>query len=1195
MPEKVKVALFTRTLANHTYHDPTYDIETDYMLGLAEKLGVEMEFEVYPSVEQVHNAVITRQADLAIGFSTTTNKNFIYTSRVYNSSIAIWYRNKNLVHMAPKSMKWACVKGSIYCKKLHERGLPNVIETLNFNDAIKIVDDGKADTLLDSYVSLLAYVNSGHRTVGRLEIPEWFGAESIRLGALPSNRILIDSINHALADYDQNDSLVSHNIYHTIDRASTKFRINGKKSIRYTVWEDSYPLFYRDTSGELVGYIPDILKLVESRTSVRFHYVPISDGYTPLEMLENGDIDFLPSVAVDAHDLNWTNVSKPVTSIKYFSVRYKNKVPKDNAPEGVLFAQSPAYQAIKNKVFGDNAVTYTNVKALIRDLKIGELSRAYVREDIIDYLITNDDESRLIINRSGYKQIDVSLTVRSGDSELSDLVYGVATTINSKELRRVQNDYSPFNIIYGYDKSLVILGMSILAGIIVLLVFIGALWYKNFKLKASITKKAAQQTQDDLKILQNIINGLPNQIFIHDIKHQLLLSNCIWVKKGRCKGCSLAQRNSINTKVVENGEELSRVIQSGETIRREVEVQTCSAGLHTVNYYRTKIHGPSGLKEFVLTVVDDISEQKEQELALRSANDTAQKAVQSRERFLASMSHELRTPIAGMAGLLEMLKIRTDDEDTLLMIDNIITSTRHLHLLVNDILDFSKLEAQQLELDLRDCNLLREAGELLRVHCASANKKNLAFEVNWVPSDIKVVRIDPLRFSQIINNLLSNAIKFTDTGKVTVDIEVDEHQINVAVTDTGEGMSQEVIKTVFNPFFQADSTIARRFGGTGLGLSIVHNLIQVMGGTIHIDSEVGKGSSISFSIPYELVRTYHDSQKVVCAKYHGCDPVIAEWVDKWTSNKETLCKGQEIDIFDEEQFEQSMCRQNCIVIKKHLNAFRSRNGCCVYINSTPLFADLLFDAVVGTEKHAVADEEEISVPLKGKVLVAEDNPINQLVFKQQFNEIGVDVDIVDNGLIAFELLQAKPKAYDLLITDCHMPVMDGYELVNRIRQTPELTNLVLIGCTAEDSRVANEKAQNAGFDTILYKPYGIKSLYQLLSKYLLSPLTGDDFWLNKYDASDAAILSQVYVDTMQSDLVLLEKARDDRKSLREIAHRIKGGAGTIGETNIQQRALELEQCMQNREGNLAELFDVLVADITTSIEQTKAWINEQQA
>ncbi len=1196
MPDKVKVALLSRTLNNHTYHDPTHNIETDYVSGLAEKLGIETEFLVYPNVDAVHKALKSHEVDIAVGLSDLGSSDYIFSTPLYKSSIAIWYRNKNLVHMSPDSMKWACVKGSLYCQKLYERGLPNIIEAANFSDAIQHVNDGKADTVLDSYVSLLAYVNSGQRTIGRLEIPDWFGAEDIRIGATADSRLLIHNINLALDEFKLTQSLTSHHAYHKIDRSSITFRNTGSKTVRYTVWEDSYPLFYRDTTGELVGYIPDILKLVESRTSVHFDYVAIPDGYTPLEMLENGSIDFLPSIKLDAHELGWTEVSKPIVSNKYFSVRYKNQISSKNATEGVLFSEKPAYQSVKNKIFGNKVITYTNVKALIHDLKMGELSRAYVREDILNYLITNDDDSRLIVNRSRYKKIDVSLTVRKGDKELSDLIYGVATTINDSELRRIQSDYSPFNVVYGYDKSMVIIGLSILAGIIVLLIFIGALSYKNVKLKASITKKSAQQTQDDLKLLQSIINGLPNQIFIHDVNHKLLLSNCTGVASGRCKHCNLVQSGVDKIKVVENSEELSRVIDSGETIKREVKVETCSAGLETVEYYRTKIQGPTGLKEFVLTVVNDISEQKEQELALRAANDTAQQAVQSRERFLASMSHELRTPIAGMAGLLEMLKIRTDDEDTLMMIDNIITSTRHLHLLVNDILDFSKLEAQQLDLDLRECHLLREAGELLRVHCASAQKKDLDFEVNWTPTEVKVVRIDPLRFSQIINNLLSNAIKFTDEGKIIVDVKVDEQQIHVAVTDTGEGMSQEVIKTVFNPFFQADSTIARRYGGTGLGLSIVHNLIQVMGGSIHIDSEVGEGSTISFSIPYELVRTYNESQKIVYAKYHGADPVIAQWIEKWTSNNcGAYPVDKQIDVFDEEQFDQSLCGKNCIVIRKKLDSFRNSKGRCVDINSTPLFADLLFDAVVGSEKNSVTDEEEVLVPLNGKVLVAEDNPINQLVFKQQLNELGVDVDIVDNGLVALELLQANTTNYDLLITDCHMPVMDGYELVNRIRQLPELSHLTLIGCTAEDSRVANEKAQNSGFDAVLYKPYGIKNLYKLLVQFLVSAESTNAFWLENYDHSDATILSHVYVDTMQSDLTLLKQAKEDKKQLRDVVHRIKGGAGTIGETNIHKRALELEQCMQNREGNLAELFDVLVVDITASIEQTKAWINEQQA
>ena len=131
---------------------------------------------------------------------------------------------------------------------------------------------------------------------------------------------------------------------------------------------------------------------------------------------------------------------------------------------------------------------------------------------------------------------------------------------------------------------------------------------------------------------------------------------------------------------------------------------------------------------------------------------------------------------------------------------------------------------------------------------------------------------------------------------------------------------------------------------------------------------------------------------------------------------------------------------------------------------------------------------------------------------------------------------------------------------------------------------------------MLYKPYGINLLYKLLSQFLSEPQQiNPDFWIHKFDHQDATILSQVYVDTMQSDLALLKSSKDNKNRLKEIAHRIKGGAGTIGETTVHQRALKLENCMQTREGNLAELFDGLVAEIVTSIEQTQAWINENQA
>ena len=239
MPSDIKVALLSRTLDNSAYHDPTYDIETDYVDSLAKSLDVNVEYIIYPTVAALHQAIDNKQADLAVGLSDTSDSNFIYSQTLYQSSIAIWYRNKNLMHVSPNSMKWACVKGSIYCKKLALRGLPNIYEADSFSDAVNQVNTGRADAVLDSYVSLLACVNSSTQTIGRIEIPDWFDTESIRISGHKNSQLLLQNINLVLSQDAKLSGIHSDNIYHQIDVARNAVSNEGNPTIRYTVWDDS--------------------------------------------------------------------------------------------------------------------------------------------------------------------------------------------------------------------------------------------------------------------------------------------------------------------------------------------------------------------------------------------------------------------------------------------------------------------------------------------------------------------------------------------------------------------------------------------------------------------------------------------------------------------------------------------------------------------------------------------------------------------------------------------------------------------------------------------------------------------------------------------------------------------------------------------------------------------------------------------
>lgn len=974
---------------------------------------------------------------------------------------------------------------------------------------------------------------------------------------------------------------------------------SDKIIIRYSAWENTFPMFFRLNDHELDGYLVDIVNLLSSRTVLSFQYIESANEETPIHLLENGTIDMLPLVIRGVNIPDWMYVSEPYLTIRYINVAFQHAPINRSGTRGVLLSENNAYEFVREIIFGVNSKAYTNLDLLIDDLKSGAIQSAYIREDMLNYILAHPEEARFSILSGNEKKIEFSVAIHQARNDLKLYIDEMLNNISQDDVLRLKNSYAPIKVIYGYDKrSVSYLFIGVLLGT-VLLVAIFFLWHRNIKLVLAFKRKEIQRSRNELLFLQRMVDALPNLVCIHDANHRLLLSNYAFTEGNLGLDCTY--RGKLSEEEVCSHQDLDEVLVHHRSSRREITIEREGEPTIILDCYRTAIASTESSDKYVLTVMNDITEFKNQQQELLIANDIAQCAVASRERFLASVSHELRTPIAGMVGLVEMLMQKEKDEDSLIMLNNVMTSARHLHLLVNDILDFSKLEAQQFELDIRESFVLRDIGELLRVHCRAAQEKGLAFHIDWVPTHIQVVMIDSLRVAQIINNILSNAVKFTRVGEIAVAISLSEQSLDFCFTDTGEGMSPELLENVFNPFVQADSSIARRYGGTGLGLAIVHDLLQVMGGKISIESTLGKGTTIQVMIPHQRVRHYPDHIEEVTVCYSGNNRSVQAWLAIW-SGQQTLCsctsKNKCIAIWDDALPEGMDTSSDLhVVLRKALPTFRTRDEQSIAISSEPFFADLLYDILVNAHEE-VAGERVIPDALKGRILVAEDNPINQLVIRRQLVSLGLAVEVVNDGCEAYERIKMDPECCDLLITDCHMPHLDGYELVHQLRETiPAFADKAIIGCTAEDSRITAEKALAFGFDEILYKPYGLSRLHQLLSKYLPSsePLSEEGesgilTWWDQYDANDAIMLVDVYIDTMSSDLEQLRLAQHDPSTLHHIAHRIKGGASAVGEENVYRCAKALEALTESKGASYTESFECLVTLLEHPLVAAKQWL-----
>ncbi|WP_196589122.1 transporter substrate-binding domain-containing protein [Aliivibrio fischeri] len=1131
-----------------------FGIHIDYINSISNIIGIDVSYNTYETIKELLASVESGESDIALGFSKTPERSnkYIFSEPFFEGNIAIWYRKTKAKYLPIQDLSWTCVDGTIYCDRLVEQGVTNIKKARYFSEAIAWVNEGSTDAIIANYVTIAKYLNDNNIIVGATLLPEWLEPERAGVITSKENKIFISIVNKVLNLYRDGinlHSIKSENIYHQSDLLNLAYRKMSveEQIIKYTLNEDSYPLFYRNEEGKITGYLYDFLKLIQARTGLKFKYIKNTDENV-WDELSMGNVDLVPVAYYENEYNNDIALSNPYISITYRSIEKIEDVNKSNNI-GVLVSSNDSKLDYIRSVFSKSVISYSDSQSLLKDLELGLINQAYLPDYLIQGILARDFTDSFIVGKSPDKTIDISFAVSKKNKILSKVVNAVLETVDNEELKKLKRGYRQFNIIYGYEKSRVYKVVLSLIFVIILSCLVVYFWLNNLKLQVTLKDKDAKQLESKKEWLQNIINEQPSIIFIHGVNSKVSLSNCNFYQGEQCENCILFS-NEDEKYISEN----RTIIKEGITINDTLLVSNqCKLQFAQVDRVRKRIIDPKTNITYLLTVIHDITEQKKQETELIKANKAAQNAVISRERFLASMSHELRTPIAGVMGLLELLSTRVKGTEKQGIVENISSSMHHLHLLVNDILDFSKLEAEQLSLELRDCYYLRELGNVFRLHNASALEKGIKFRLSILPTSIEVIKIDSLRLSQIVNNLLSNAVKFTEVGYVSVKVEVSDVSLKISISDTGLGMNEKQLKSVFKPFTQADNSIAREYGGTGLGLNIVNELIKLMKGELNIVSSENVGTEIEFIIPIEVVSNYGSSFSKLDINCTVKDEMVHKWVREWTKKDYTfpVDKKKVTIIDDSEAYEENISDSVIVSLAGYNKDCRYNNENILYINSTPLFVDelhtLLFNLI---ERENDTNAQSLS-KLVGHVLIAEDNKINQTLLVKQLSEFGVSADVTNNGLEAFNKLKSSPNKYDLLITDCHMPILDGFALAKKVREEIiDFNDKPIIGCTAEDLRVSRLNGTHFGINHMLFKPYSIYELNSILMSYLSGfEESCDCSFVDKFSELDDGGLINLFIETMSEDLTDLLSFSSE-KEIKDTLHRIKGGMGSIGFDSI---------------------------------------------